>query len=1214
MTTLTKLGIQGIRSFSNERMESLEFERPVTLIVGHNGAGKTTIIECLKMYVLFCMLVQIFRRATCGQLPPNCDKGHGFIHDPNVAGVPEVKGQIRLLFRTGVNHQSVCATRTFQLTNTRSKAGIKSTFKAVENLIRFKDRDGDNNRGNRKCNDMDSAIPSLMGVSRPILEHVIFCHQEDSNWPLGERILLKKRFDEIFGSSRYTKALDAIDKQKKEIIKEAKEKAHVLALVAKDRDTAAELVRDKDRLSRSIDSLVMRIAELSSHVDLKEQELTGLQKTELEFREKLIRIESVGAEIERVKSERFGIENERLTVESCRRDLDESNQHMSELDQRKIEISKNWMEAKSAFESVASQRTQAAGKLKALRNSHVEASNIHDLLRLKRGELVDAIAAAKTQQFLPTTFEDSPNAIAEMERFVQERSGHMTTVCRESTAKIHAVEAVVNQAETERSRLQRNLFQFDSEIAILDSKISSGLAEVRAAEERMRAIIGVDGVWDFTDSESVRRQGLEVLQARISELEKQLEALAVQRRIYLSKNADVVKDIRSEVLEMVSDSVTVASLMHAGPNEIVSFLETKLATLTEKLTAVLTTVNTLLCASCTQDNGAVGEDESELDLVKDELSLARRAMTVYNQLKTRTVTDSKCGLCRQRISSIPDFELLFEKMTKRLPEIIAENEQKLSAISSGGPRPTVASDSHTATGVASGEKVYSELKRIFSEIVATEKAISKVRAFQDVIARLDARTVDTDDMVDPEIELARIELEESKLNAEKNKSLFDMDSFSTLVDRRVDLIGSVCEFEQRSAAMRKDGLTDLNAKIEVESTKIGAAKAELGILTESFRKEQSELDSQLNAMRVAFHGIFQIKTQIDGIQSRVTAAPADHHQTETTSLEILEAELGVKLTESMAAMNAHDAARCEIEATIKTALSTVEAAIVRLRFAELVDLLTNLKSEVSGCPVPPDRISASISGLSLQLRSLRDERSKLEGECTQVKLQRTEVEKRLNSPSLVDVDEKYRQAFCLMENHSLLSRDVQRYHQALDRALMNYHVEKMNEINQGVRELWEKVYKGSDIDFIALRSDSESEEAAEAATRRSYNYRVMMVKGDVELEMRGRCSAGQKVLASLIIRLALAESFCASCGILALDEPTTNLDRSNIGGLAQALADLIESRRQQRNFQLIVITHDESFVRMLGRLRACENFYRVSKDDNGHSTIARAAIYELNTR
>ena len=47
------------------------------------------------------------------------------------------------------------------------------------------------------------------------------------------------------------------------------------------------------------------------------------------------------------------------------------------------------------------------------------------------------------------------------------------------------------------------------------------------------------------------------------------------------------------------------------------------------------------------------------------------------------------------------------------------------------------------------------------------------------------------------------------------------------------------------------------------------------------------------------------------------------------------------------------------------------------------------------------------------------------------------------------------------------------------------------------------------------------------------------------LPMRGRASAGQRVLASLIIRLALAQCF-TGCGILALDEPTTNLDRRNI--------------------------------------------------------------------
>ena len=40
-----------------------------------------------------------------------------------------------------------------------------------------------------------------------------------------------------------------------------------------------------------------------------------------------------------------------------------------------------------------------------------------------------------------------------------------------------------------------------------------------------------------------------------------------------------------------------------------------------------------------------------------------------------------------------------------------------------------------------------------------------------------------------------------------------------------------------------------------------------------------------------------------------------------------------------------------------------------------------------------------------------------------------------------------------------------------------------------------------------------------------------MVKQDVEMDMRGRCSAGQKVLACILIRLALAECFGVNCGV-----------------------------------------------------------------------------------
>lgn len=69
-----------------------------------------------------------------------------------------------------------------------------------------------------------------------------------------------------------------------------------------------------------------------------------------------------------------------------------------------------------------------------------------------------------------------------------------------------------------------------------------------------------------------------------------------------------------------------------------------------------------------------------------------------------------------------------------------------------------------------------------------------------------------------------------------------------------------------------------------------------------------------------------------------------------------------------------------------------------------------------------------------------------------------------------------------------------------------------------------------------------------------------MFKDETEMDMRGRCSAGQKVLASIIIRLALAESFSINCGIMALDEPTTNLDHDNIQALASALNEYVWRR------------------------------------------------------
>lgn len=56
------------------------------------------------------------------------------------------------------------------------------------------------------------------------------------------------------------------------------------------------------------------------------------------------------------------------------------------------------------------------------------------------------------------------------------------------------------------------------------------------------------------------------------------------------------------------------------------------------------------------------------------------------------------------------------------------------------------------------------------------------------------------------------------------------------------------------------------------------------------------------------------------------------------------------------------------------------------------------------------------------------------------------------------------------------------------------------------------MYVYSDIETIEIRSDAdEGEQSGAAKKKRTYNYRVVSIRGDVALDMRGRCSAGQKV-------------------------------------------------------------------------------------------------------
>ncbi|CAH7665766.1 AAA domain-domain-containing protein [Phakopsora pachyrhizi] len=199
MSSIDKIAIRGIRSFDSQSIAVMQFYSPLTVIVGQNGSGKTTIIECLK-YI------------TTGDLPPNT-KGGAFVHDPGMAGESTVMAEVLLRFKNAAGTKLV-ASRRLQVSR-RKNAGL--TMKTLEGTLSYHDDKRSTQNSKRrtistKCAEMDSELPRHLGISKAILENVIFCHQEDSNWPLSEPGTLKKKFDEIFEATKLTLFLNYLKK------------------------------------------------------------------------------------------------------------------------------------------------------------------------------------------------------------------------------------------------------------------------------------------------------------------------------------------------------------------------------------------------------------------------------------------------------------------------------------------------------------------------------------------------------------------------------------------------------------------------------------------------------------------------------------------------------------------------------------------------------------------------------------------------------------------------------------------------------------------------------------------------------------------------------------------------------------------------------------------------------------------------------------------
>lgn len=124
-----------------------------------------------------------------------------------------------------------------------------------------------------------------MGVSKPILDYVIFCHQEDLNWPFQDGKKLKERFDEIFDSAKFNKALESIMKlikdlkQRVNILKEQKQNYQFTVNEVIDKETKLE--DNKKRLENS----KIKIEEFNKELEPVIQKIKKLEKIDVEYKD-----------------------------------------------------------------------------------------------------------------------------------------------------------------------------------------------------------------------------------------------------------------------------------------------------------------------------------------------------------------------------------------------------------------------------------------------------------------------------------------------------------------------------------------------------------------------------------------------------------------------------------------------------------------------------------------------------------------------------------------------------------------------------------------------------------------------------------------------------------------------------------------------------------------------------------------------------------------
>ncbi|KAH6634006.1 P-loop containing nucleoside triphosphate hydrolase protein [Chaetomium sp. MPI-SDFR-AT-0129] len=1232
MSRIEKLSILGVRSFGPQHQETIAFNTPLTLIVGYNGSGKTTIIECLKY-------------ATTGELPPN-SKGGAFIHDPTLAGEKDVRAQVKVSFRSTVG-ESYVITRNIQLMvkkNTRSQKTLEGSL-----LLR---NNGERHVISTRVMELDKLAPEKLGVSPAVLDTVIFCHQDESLWPMSEPAALKKRFDEIFEAMKYTKVIDnlkVLRKKKGEELRELKlqegqDKSNK-ERADKVNKLMAQLTRDIQEGQDKWDELTGQMKEEEAKIKSKHEQANSFLRIVNDLQTKTEKLEYKKEAVQELRSR---IEESSDTDQVLRNTLDEYEQTIERTVSDRDRKASQFHELQGDLKSSREQHTAKAseqGKHQSDKDKYErqletrdrmihEAATRHEF-RGYDGDLDDRRITAFNER-IQKALNDKKRELERLQRdnaedldkksaVITERESRKASLIRDRASAKQRIITVGKESATIQGELSRLDIDEGAEAVLrtemkeLEGRIETARAEEQGADLDTHIKKANDDIWNL-EAQSAKlarelvectrlaseRAQLDLRKKQLSERRRELDILKKTWSEPLSAligedwQPETIESEFQNALKLQNSVVAERRKQKDATQQELKQVEYKLTNARERQNKLSTerenckrAVMKALKDVRNPDSPPIEDYTKELESIEAELSQTETDLKLYDEMKKhyasikdRAVRFNKCYYCERDFKDQQTAKSkLLDKIAKKLTD---EDKEELME-----------------------DQVH------FAEQIKTLKAVrSQYDSYQRLEAELPSITKDIDSASSQREELVRRLEDQDLAFREAEEKQQEVDGLGKNVlkisQAHKDIIEAEKQVErsQQSSSVAMRSPDEINEEQTACAEQTRTAQAKLSKLT-SERQRLKDLVGQLEVERLELRNkISTAAQQLErkkNLQESIRKCKEEQLQLRETiqestiaNLESEMKDLTVQINKLNKEIDNSDAKKRNIADNLTYRKNLRECDTLEEEIAEL---------ESRNAQEDYDRLTQEARYLETRRSKLTAERERLVGTLTTKDSEFKRLDEEY-SIELKDAKAKFKESHIKVETTKAAIDDLGRGTAALDHAIMRFHSLKMEEINRTIGELWQSTYQGTDIDTIQIRSDVEAG-AGSGTGKRNYNYRVSMVKGDTEMDMRGRCSAGQKVLASIIIRLALAESFGVNCGLIALDEPTTNLDSDNIRSLAESLHGIIKARRAQSNLQLIVITHDEEFLKHMQCSDFCDDFYRVKRDEKQNSVIVRESITRI---